>query len=102
MSELGDRTRKAEELTDAHARAVNAAAEAEAAYLRVKFTAIATCDQSLSEAAKERLGEAAALEERIAWVRAKASVRIASKAVETALKGLSAAQSHYKFQREQS
>lgn len=101
MSVLSELAVLAESRTDEYAAACDAAAEAEAAYLRAYHTAIAQSDPSLSNAARERAAEADAIEEKVALVFAQAAERRCKQAVTTALARLSAAQSFYRFQRDQ-
>jgi hypothetical protein len=101
LSVLSDLAVLAEERTDAFAEASDAAADAEASYLRCFFSEVAKADPTMSNAARERLAEAACVEEKVAWVHAQAAEKVAKQSVVTVLARLSAAQSHFKFQREQ-
>lgn len=96
MSVLSDLAVLAEERTQEYADACNSAAEAEAAYLRCFFTAVAESEES-SVAARERYAEGRCIDEKVASVFAQAAERRCKQAVTTTLARLSAAQSYYRM-----
>lgn len=96
MTVLSDLAVLAEERTQDYAEACNASADAEAAYLRCYFTAIAESVES-TNAARERFAEGECVEEKVALVFAQAAERRCKQSVTTTLARLSAAQSYFRM-----
>lgn len=96
MSVLSDLAVLSEERTQDYADACNASAEAEAAYLRCYFTAVAESEET-TNAGRERYAEGRCVEEKVALVFAQAAERRTKQAVTTTLARLSAAQSYFRM-----
>lgn len=96
MSVLSDLAVLAEERTQDYAEACNAAADAEAAYLRCYYTAVAESEEA-TNAGRERYAEGRCVEEKVALVFAQAAEKRCKQAVVTTLARLSAAQSYFRM-----
>ena len=96
MSKLGQLAQAAEEATDQFAAAVDAAAEAEAAYLRAYHIAFAQTSPLDSDTKRRSTAEQVAFEERIGSKRAEWAVERCKALMRTRLATLSAAQTQFK------